>query len=68
MHLFSGVPEAPSGIYADSGRITTNSLILFWTVGDKRGNAILEYEIMSNVDTEPGEWYPATKGFESKWI
>lgn len=60
-----GFPEAPSGIYADSGRITTNSLVLFWTDGDVRSpGGILEYEIMANVAEEPGEWYPATRGNE----
>lgn len=57
-----GVPEAPSGLYGDSGRVTTNSIIFYWTTGKDRGNTILEYEVIYNVDSEPGQWYPATTG------
>ncbi|VDI31183.1 contactin 1 [Mytilus galloprovincialis] len=57
-----GVPEAPSGLYGDSGRVTTNSIIFYWTTGKDRGSAILEYEVIYNVDSEPGQWYSATTG------
>jgi hypothetical protein len=65
--LTIGVPEAPAGLYADSGRITQKSIILYWTSGSNRGSAILEYQIMYNVKSEPGEWYLAKTNMLS-WI
>ena len=66
--FLTGVPEAPSGLYGDSGRITTNSLIMYWSTGTDRGHPILEYEIVYNVESEPGQWYLATEPGQSKYV
>jgi hypothetical protein len=53
-----GPPGAPAGVYIESSSVTSNSVMLIWTVNTdiNHGNPINKYDVEAEIGLYPDQW------------